>query len=217
MTSDTPAELSLVNPEEEDTARLAQVVAPHLRAGDLVVLSGGLGAGKTFFTRALCYALGLDEDEPVTSPTFTLAQEYPTKPPLVHADLYRLTDEEEVFELGLLSQREDGQILIVEWGAPFVDVLGGGAIFIDLALEPRRALLRGTSERARQLIEALSVDKSLSAAEKLSAGQTLSAAEKLSAGHTLNAAEKRNAAQKRNAALKRSAAQKLSAEPGKKK
>jgi tRNA threonylcarbamoyladenosine biosynthesis protein TsaE len=156
MNLDAPAELPFENPEEEDTIRLAKAVAPHLRPGDLLVLSGGLGAGKTFFTRALCHALGLDEEEPVTSPTFTLAQEYPTTPPLVHADLYRLSDEEEVFELGLLARREEGQILIVEWGAPFVEVLGGDALFIDLFLEPRRALVRGTSQRAKEVILALS-------------------------------------------------------------
>lgn len=156
MKIDSQGELFIENPEEEDTIRLAQAVAPHLRPGDLLVLSGGLGAGKTFFTRALCHALGLDEDEPVTSPTFTLAQEYPTTPPLVHADLYRLSDEEEVFDLGLLAQREEGQILIVEWGAPFVDVLGGDAIFLDLVLQPRTARLRGTGNRAKQVISALS-------------------------------------------------------------
>lgn len=139
---------------EEDTNHLAQLLAPHLRGGDLLILSGGLGAGKTFFTRALCHALGLDEDERVTSPTFTLAHEYETKPPLVHADLYRLSDEEEVFELGLEVQRSQGRLLIVEWGAPFERVLGGDALFLDLDIDPRRGRLYGYGTRPREILRA---------------------------------------------------------------
>lgn len=139
---------------EEDTIRLAQHLAPHLRGGDLLILTGGLGAGKTFFTRALCHALGLAEDERVTSPTFTLAQEYETSPPLVHADLYRLGDEEEVFELGLETQRAEGRLLVVEWGAPFEQVLGGDALFLDLLLEPRRGRMSAQGERPREVLRA---------------------------------------------------------------
>lgn len=132
---------------EEDTILLARRLAPHLRGGDLLILTGGLGAGKTFFTRALCHALGLGADERVTSPTFTLAHEYETTPPLVHADLYRLGDEEDVFELGLETQRADGRLLVVEWGAPFERVLGGDALFLDLDLHPRRGRLHAQGAR----------------------------------------------------------------------
>ncbi len=134
---------------EDDTVALATRVAPLLKAGDLVVLSGPLGAGKTFFARALCHALGLPEEERVTSPTFTLIQEYGTVPPVSHADLYRLKNEAEVFELGLDSQRDDGRVVLVEWGAPYVDLLGGDAIVIELDVEPRRkARVSGTGPRA---------------------------------------------------------------------
>lgn len=139
---------------EEDTMRVARLLAPHLRGGDLLVLSGGLGAGKTFFTRALCYALGLDENERVTSPTFTLVHEYETTPPLLHADLYRLSDEEEVFDLGLEVERSQGRLLVVEWGAPFEAVLGGDALFLDIELAPRRGRLHGRGERPRQIVRA---------------------------------------------------------------
>jgi tRNA threonylcarbamoyladenosine biosynthesis protein TsaE len=146
---------------EEDTIELARRLAPELVAGDLLILTGGLGAGKTFFTRALCYALGLDEDEPVTSPTFTLAHEYPTTPSLVHADLYRLGDEDEVFELGLDTARADGSLLVVEWGAPFESVLGGDALHLELEVYPRAGYFHGGSPRAQEIISAL-VDKAQS-------------------------------------------------------
>jgi tRNA threonylcarbamoyladenosine biosynthesis protein TsaE len=139
---------------EEDTTRLARLLAPHLRGGDLLILSGGLGAGKTFFTRSLCYALGLPQDERVTSPTFTLVHEYETTPPLLHADLYRLSDEDEVFELGLEVERSRGRLLVVEWGAPFEGVLGGDALFLSLDIDPRRGRLHGRGERAQQIVHA---------------------------------------------------------------
>ena len=71
------------------TRELAARVAPHVAAGDLIVLTGPLGSGKTFFTRALCRSLGLPASVRVPSPTFTLVHEHATKPPLSHADLYR--------------------------------------------------------------------------------------------------------------------------------
>src|SRR5690606_3428471 len=106
-------------------------------------------------TRALCYALGLDEDEPVTSPTFTLAQEYPTVPPVVHADLYRLNDEDDVYELGLEARRQEGHVLVVEWGGPFVDVLGGDPIHFNLTLAPRSVTIGGDGARARAFVAAV--------------------------------------------------------------
>lgn len=141
--------------EEEDTIALAQSMGKLLRPGDLLILSGGLGAGKTFFTRALCYSLGLDEDEPVTSPTFTLVQEYPTTPPISHADLYRLGEPEEVYDLGLDVRREQGELIVVEWGAPYERELGGSAIFLDLTVEPRHGKVHGSSQRAQELVSGL--------------------------------------------------------------
>ncbi len=141
-------------PDEEATTRAAADLAPLLRLGDLVVLSGDLGAGKTFFVRALCAALGLDPDEPVTSPTFTLVHEYPLIPPVVHADLYRLSEPEEVEELGLEVRRDDA-IVLVEWGAPFVRELGGGALLLDFSLEPRTLRIHGASQRVHDIVTAL--------------------------------------------------------------
>lgn len=133
----TPLELSL--PSEAATVRLAELVAPLLEAGDLLVLTGGLGAGKTYLAGALCHALGLDQDEPVTSPTFALVSEYELSLLVLHADLYRLQTDSDVFELGLWERRDAGALLVVEWGLSFVRELGGDAIEIDIGLEPRCA------------------------------------------------------------------------------
>src|SRR6185295_9543950 len=126
------------------TRELAARVAPHVAAGDLIVLTGPLGSGKTFFTRALCRALGLPSSQRVPSPTFTLVHEHATEPPLSHADLYRLTELEQVRQLGLDAQRDDGRVLVVEWGEPYIELLGGDALILRLALDPRRARFDAT-------------------------------------------------------------------------
>ena len=142
------------NAAQETTALAAERLAPHLRASDLVVLSGDLGAGKTFFTRSLLYAAGLDSEERVTSPTFTLVNEYDLGLRFLHADLYRLSTPEEVEDLGLAEARHQGAVLLVEWGRPYVHEMGGGALFVDFSLEPRRLYVRGDGPRAIALGEA---------------------------------------------------------------
>ena len=88
-------------------------IAARLRAGDVVALSGGLGAGKTTLARAIIAALGHEGEVP--SPTFTIIETYEAlDPPLVHADFYRLERPEEAAEIGLDDYR-DGAVLIAEW------------------------------------------------------------------------------------------------------
>jgi tRNA threonylcarbamoyladenosine biosynthesis protein TsaE len=143
-------------PHKRATSQLAAHLAPLLAPADLLLLDGPLGAGKTFFVRALARALGLTASERVTSPTFTLVHEYPTQPKLIHADLYRLNDDERaVFELGLLPERDDGALLAVEWGLPFQRILGGDALILRIEREPRRVLISATGERSREVLEGL--------------------------------------------------------------
>ena len=144
--------LEIELPTRRATTRLAARVAPPLEAGDLLVLSGALGAGKTFFVRALCRALGLPASVPVTSPTFSLIVEHDTRPPLAHADLYRLSTPNDVQGLGLDHQRDDGRLVVVEWGEPFIALLGGDALILALALDPRRASFSATGSRSRRIL-----------------------------------------------------------------
>lgn len=143
-------------PDKAATSRLAAQLAPLLSGGDLLLLEGPLGAGKTFFTRALLRSLGLDSESRVTSPTFTLVNEYDTEPRLLHADLYRLIDDARgVRELGLLEQRDDGALLVVEWGRTFEALLGGDALVLTLGRQPRSAAFSATGPRGQQLLEEL--------------------------------------------------------------
>ena len=106
--------LSLYLNHVDDTTRRAIQLGAALECGDAILLSGGVGAGKTHFARSLIQSI-LKTPEDVPSPTFTLVQSYDTaKGPLWHADLYRLTSSMEVEELGLTDAFEDA-ICIVEW------------------------------------------------------------------------------------------------------
>jgi len=104
---------------EAETAAAGAGLAPVLRTGDVVLLSGELGAGKTAFVRGLARALGVPEED-VTSPTFTLVQEYRAPHAvLFHVDLYRLSPRE-VEDLGLDEMIGEG-ILAIEWPDRWVD------------------------------------------------------------------------------------------------
>lgn len=102
-----------ITSSEEETAAIGERLGSTLRAGDVLLLYGDLGAGKTAFTRGLARGLGASADE-VTSPTFTLVQEYPGRLTLFHVDLYRL-EEREVDDLGLEELILGEGIVAIEW------------------------------------------------------------------------------------------------------
>jgi tRNA threonylcarbamoyladenosine biosynthesis protein TsaE len=125
------AELS--SRSEAETLSVARELAAGLQPGAVVLLSGDLGAGKTVFVRGLAEGLGADPSE-VTSPTFTLLQEYRGgRIPLYHADLYRLSDPREIDELGLGDLSSDG-VLAVEWSDKLPRAMPGA---IEVAIEHR--------------------------------------------------------------------------------
>jgi len=140
-------------PTRRATIRLARTIAPALVTGDLLILKGDLGAGKTFFVRALCRALGVPARTAVTSPTFTLVHEHEARLPVLHADAYRLADASELAALGLREARANGAVLLVEWGEPYVSALGGDALVIAFSTPPGRAAqLSATGPRSAALL-----------------------------------------------------------------
>ncbi len=114
----------------EDMHRLGRELARVVRAGDVVVLSGPLGAGKTTLTRGIGEELGVRG--PVTSPTFVLARTHPNLiggPPLVHVDAYRLADARELDDLDIDFGRS---IVVVEWGAGMLDGVVESWLEVDI-------------------------------------------------------------------------------------
>ncbi len=108
---------------EAETELLGQRLAPHLAPGTVIAYEGDLGAGKTAFTRGLARGLGITER--VTSPTYTIVNEYPGTVPLFHFDMYRLGSSEELFDIGWEDYLSRGGILAVEWSQRVADALEG--------------------------------------------------------------------------------------------
>lgn len=127
-------------PDLAAVGRLGAAIARHLRAGDVVLLQGDLGAGKTTLARAILLALGHQGETP--SPTFTLLQSYDLTLPIAHLDLYRLKQPEEVEELGLDDALIEGAALI-EWPEQADGYLPSDALTVALTSEPRQATLSG--------------------------------------------------------------------------
>jgi tRNA threonylcarbamoyl adenosine modification protein YjeE len=140
LTAADSASFSAELPDEEATCRLVIDFAHALQPGDMVTLSGDLGAGKTTFARALIRYLAGDASIEVPSPTFTLMQTYDLPLfPIVHADLYRLKDASEFPELGLEDLPERAVVLL-EWPDRAADYLPPDRLDVALALAPQRDL-----------------------------------------------------------------------------
>ena len=132
---------------EVETAHIARALAANLRAGDLLLLEGPLGAGKTFFTQALIKSLGVSEQ--VTSPTFVIVKSYQGALPIHHIDAYRLLDAPDPRQaFDELDIDIEGSLTIVEWGKNF-DVTWS-ALHIEIEIGPgqsRTLTLEGPDAR----------------------------------------------------------------------
>jgi tRNA threonylcarbamoyladenosine biosynthesis protein TsaE len=115
------SELTARTTSADETRELAAALSELALPGDLVVLAGDLGAGKTAFTQG--FGRGLDVTEPITSPTFTLAQQYDGRMVVHHLDVYRLDQLNEVADLGLSELLDDGGVVLIEWGDAILPLL----------------------------------------------------------------------------------------------
>ena len=114
-----------------ETEELGAQLAARLRPGDVVAYTGDLGAGKTAFTRGIARGLGIPER--VTSPTFTIVNEYEGgRLPLFHFDLYRLGDPEELFDIGWEDYLARGGVCAVEWSENVAGALEDEPIRVDI-------------------------------------------------------------------------------------
>jgi tRNA threonylcarbamoyladenosine biosynthesis protein TsaE len=116
------------------TQAVAAAIARTVLPGDVLLLDGDLGAGKTTFTQGLARAMGVGEA--VTSPTFSLMRSYPTAfgVELIHVDVYRLDTLAEIISLGLPEMLEDGAVAVIEWGDRAAPALGAEHLDIQFAL-----------------------------------------------------------------------------------
>lgn len=142
MSAGTPAvrEQRLTLADLHATAELARTLAAELRGGDVLILTGELGAGKTTFTQSLGAALGIIE--PITSPTFVIARHHRNysvddagqpRPDLVHVDAYRLDSADALTSLDLESSLNDS-VTVIEWGRDLAERLASGTGWLDVEL-----------------------------------------------------------------------------------
>ncbi|MCL6592479.1 MAG: tRNA (adenosine(37)-N6)-threonylcarbamoyltransferase complex ATPase subunit type 1 TsaE [Alicyclobacillus sp.] len=148
----------------EQTRRVGQKLGELLQPGDVVLLTGDVGAGKTTFCQGVAVGAGIGQ--PLTSPTFTLAAEYTGRVRLVHADLYRLHDEaarsgrplaELLLEMGWEDELESDAVLLVEWPGAAADGLDALAVELVRAplprLDERELRCRATGKRSKQRLD----------------------------------------------------------------
>ena len=140
---------------ETDSAEMTQAFAERLgrllRSGDVIGLSGDLGAGKTTFTQGLARGLGLPEDDPVNSPTYTLVAEHPgDRVSLFHFDVYRLSGAADLADLGFEEYLERDGVVVIEWADTIADALPIERLDIQMtALDTDHRQLRLTPYGAR--------------------------------------------------------------------
>ncbi len=120
-------------PTEADTRAVGRKLAPTLRPGDIILLAGGLGVGKTLFTAGLAAGLGVEEQ--VVSPSFVLVRQYRTGfLPMVHVDVYRLGSFNEFDDLEVIDVAADG-VLVIEWGDALEGAIPEDHLRIDFTVE----------------------------------------------------------------------------------
>lgn len=137
----------LVLENEQATLALGAALGRVLGPGSVVLMSGGLGAGKTVLAKGMAQGLEVDASYGIVSPTFTLLNIYPGRVAFFHADLYRL-DESQVADLDLLEEAASG-VLAVEWAERGEGLWPTGSLRVELELideSQRRATLKGESE-----------------------------------------------------------------------
>ena len=123
--------MQFVSHSTQETEQFGEEVAKSLRGGDVLAFTGSLGMGKTAFTRGLARGLGCRGR--VTSPTFTIVNEYDGKTPLFHFDMYRLGSSDELVDIGWDDYLARGGVCAVEWSERVSDALPDDTIYVDIA------------------------------------------------------------------------------------
>ena len=119
---------------ERDTEELGRRLGERVAPGTVIAYTGDLGAGKTAFTRGMAQGLGVPGQ--VTSPTFTIVNEYEGPTPLFHFDMYRLNGSEDLFDIGWEDYLSRGGVCAVEWSEQVADALPEGTVYVTLTRHP---------------------------------------------------------------------------------
>ena len=155
--------LSVETNSPEETEKFANSLASILEPGDVICLDGDLGAGKTAFTRGVARSLGIREH--ITSPTFTIVNEYEGKMPLYHFDVYRIEDSSEMLEIGFDEYIDGNGICVIEWAKNIMDIIPPDHIDVTIKKDYskddsyRQIILEPKGEKYKSLINSLGTMK----------------------------------------------------------
>ena len=152
------AQFTLVTESDQETIELGFTLGTLLEEGDVVALVGELGSGKTWFTKGIARGLGVSPSTVITSPSFSVANEYQGRYPFVHMDLYRLEGPEESLSLGLEEYFDEEHVVVVEWAERCLEMIPERKVIVRLIIEAEHTrLIRffGNEPRAMAIINAL--------------------------------------------------------------
>lgn len=122
--------LEFITSSPEQTEALAEKLATMLKGGEVIAFTGGMGAGKTAFTRGLAAGLGVSDS--VSSPTFALVNEYTGRIKLIHFDMYRVETWDDLYSTGFFDYLDSGAVLAVEWSENVENALPENCIHVDI-------------------------------------------------------------------------------------
>ena len=153
--------IELITQNAGATFEAGRTVGEILKSGDVVALIGELGSGKTCFTGGLASGLGVGENYIITSPTFTLVNEYPGRCTLYHLDVYRLNDSGQLHDLGYDEFLAEGGVVVIEWADKITSAVPENAIKVHFKyLDERRRniTISGSNEKMRAIKSAMKTE-----------------------------------------------------------
>ena len=148
--------IEIISISSVQTIKIARLIGEKLKNGDLLALSGELGSGKTCFTKGLAIGLGVSEEYQITSPTFTLINEYPGRCKLCHFDVYRLNGFSDLEDLGYEEYLSGDSVVVIEWAEKIAELIPPDSIFINfehIDENGRKMIIRGLKSRINELID----------------------------------------------------------------
>ena len=146
--------IEIISSSAGQTAKIAADIGDKLKKGDILALSGELGSGKTCFTAGLAEGLGIGAQYKVTSPTFTLINEYPGRCKLYHFDVYRLNRDDEFDELGYEEIFYGDGVVVIEWAEKIKKILPENVIWINFEYieeNSRKIIISGAAKKLDEL------------------------------------------------------------------
>lgn len=146
----------IISHSPEETFRLGAFLGKHITRGLVIALSGELGSGKTCLTQGIACGLKVPKDLYVTSPSYTLVNEYPGQLPLFHVDLYRIENMAELNDIGIDEIMGYDHVTVIEWAEKMMEMLPKERLFILIAIlddQRRNLLMTGYGQRVVDLIE----------------------------------------------------------------